>query len=211
MNTASSYEVSRKTVLMFVVMTTVLLVINLSLVRQNKSLKGSVDKRERSMEIQPGTQLPAMTGIDLNGNRLTMEYGQDPRKTLLLVFSPACRFCKENMPNWEAIMGSVDKNSYRITAVSLMENGLKEYLSEYGFTDLPVVAEMDPEVRVGYNLVVSPQTILIDAEGRAERVWTGLIEGEKRAELERALNIQLPIAEESEPAPAVQKSNERTS
>jgi hypothetical protein len=210
MNLNSSYEISKSMAAMFVLMMTVLVVINLSLLIQNKTLKSTVEKRGRSMEIQPGTQLPPITGIDLNGNRFTMDYGQDPRKTLLLVFSPGCRFCKENMPNWEAMMGGLDKNSYRVTGVSLMEDGLKEYLAEYGLGDLPVVAEIDPQVRVGYNLVLSPQTILIDSEGKAERVWTGLIEGEKKDELERILNIQLPIADKSEPAPAVQKPDERS-
>lgn len=199
MNLNSTCEVSNKMAAMFVMTATILLVINVLLVSQNKKLKSSVEKGGRSMEIQPGTQLPAVTGVDLNGKPLTLEYGQDSRRTLLLVFSPACRFCKENMPNWEAIMGSVDKNSFRIAGISLMENGLKEYLAQYGINDLPIVAEMDPKARAAYNLVLSPQTILIDSEGKAEKVWTGVIEGEKKAELERMLNIQLPFVGKSNP------------
>jgi peroxiredoxin len=214
MNLNSSYEVSNKMAAMFIMMTTILVVINILLMGQNKKLKSSVEKGGRSMEIQPGTQLPPITGIDLNGNQFKLDYGQDPRKTLLLVFSPSCRFCKENMPNWEAIMGGVDKNSFRVTGISLMENGLKEYLAQYGLSDLPIVAEMDPQARAAYNLILSPQTILIDSEGKAERVWTGLIEGEKKAELERILNIQLPVAEKSNPADnrsIAQKQDGRTS
>jgi peroxiredoxin len=169
-----------------------LLLVNVLLVQQNKKLKVLASRPDRALEIKPGTALPPLEGFDSNGNRHSVDYGQDSRRTVLLVLAPGCHACKENLPNWEAIVNGLDRRSFRVVAVSLQSGGLKEYASLYGINHVPVLTKIDPKYRVTYNLALTPQTILIDADGKVEKVWTGLIRGEDKKDVELALNVRLP-------------------
>jgi hypothetical protein len=169
-----------------------LLLVNVMLVRQNKKLKVLAGRPDRALEIKPGTALPQLEGFDGNGVRHSIDYGQDPRKTVLLVLSPRCYACEENMPNWVAIVNGLDRRSFRLAAVSLQSEGFNEYASRHGINRVPVLTKIDPKYRVAYNLALTPQTILIDAGGKVEKVWTGLLRGEDKQDVELALNVRLP-------------------
>jgi len=190
-STASDYEVKKGKAFLFMTFGALLIVANLLLVQQNKQLKVSAGGVDRSLELAPGKKLPPLRGLDLNGNSLSFDYNAVGIKTLLLVFSPGCRACKENMASWKAIMNQLGRENYRMIAVSLKSEGAHDYASRYGLIDIPVIAEIDPKDRVAYNLVLTPQTILINPDGTTEKVWTGLIDSRTRGDIERTLNIDL--------------------
>jgi hypothetical protein len=169
-----------------------LLLVNVLLVQQNKKLKVLAMRPDRALEVKPGTALPPLEGLDGNGNRYSIGYGQDSRKTVLLVLAPRCHACEENMPNWEAIINGLDRQSFRIAAVSLRSEGFKDYADRRGINQIPILTEIDPKRRVEYNLALTPQIILIDAGGKVEKVWTGLLRGEDKQDVELALNVRLP-------------------
>jgi len=183
---------SKVAALLTVLASGVLLFVNVLLVQQNKRLKIMASKPDRALEVRPGTALPPLIGLDRNGNRHSIDYGQDSRKTVLLVLSPRCHACEENRPNLEAIINELDRRSFRLAAVSLQSDGFKEYASRGGFDQIPILTEIDPKYRVAYNLALTPQVILIDADGKVEKVWTGLLDGEAKQGVELALNVRLP-------------------
>lgn len=187
---SSEYHVRQRTVLLYIAMGVVLVGLNILLVVQNKSLRAYASRMDQSLELKPGTLLPSMEGLDPQGNKMKLDYGVDPRKTLLLVYSSSCGACQENMPNWEAITRGIDQEAYRVVAVSLSPRGSKEYLSRYDIGSIPVVAEVNPKTRVAYNFTVTPQTILIGLDGRVEKVWTGLLEGAEKRDVENAVGLQ---------------------
>jgi hypothetical protein len=170
----------------------VLLLVNVLLVQQNKKLKDLASRPDLALEVKPGTSLPPLDGFDSNGNRHSIDYGRDSRKTALLVLSPRCRACEESLPNVEAIINGIDRRSFRLAAVSLHSEGFKEYTSRRGLNQIPILTEVDPKLRVAYNLALTPQIILIDAGGKVEKVWTGVLRGEDRQDVEMALNVRLP-------------------
>jgi len=170
----------------------VLLFVNVLLVQQNNKLRGMADRPDRALEVRPGTALPALEGLDRNGDRQSIEYGRDSRKTVLLVLSPRCQACEENRPNLEAIINGLDRQSFRLAAVSLQSEGFEEYARQSGFDQIPILTKIDPKYRVAYNLALTPQIILIDAGGKVEKVWTGLLQGEAKQDVELGLNIRLP-------------------
>jgi peroxiredoxin len=171
-----------------------LLMTNILLMQQNESLKSSVNKSDRALEVKIGKELPPLEGIDTNGNKLTVSYGQDARKTVLFVFSPRCGACKSNMPNWQTLIKGLDQQAYRLMAVSLQPEGVKEYTKEWGLDKIPTLAEIDSKHKVTYSLALTPQMILIDADGKVERVWTGLLKEEELQDIERTLNAKLSQA-----------------
>ena len=169
-----------------------LLLVNVLLVQQNKKLRVLASRPDRALEARPGTALPPLEGIDIDGNRKTVNYGQDSRKTVLLVFSPRCSACEENMPTWDAIINGLDPLAFQIAAVSLQPEGVKEFASRRGISRIPILTKIAPQYRVAYNLALTPQIILIDSGGKVEKVWTGALRGEGQQDVELALNVRLP-------------------
>ena len=185
-------ESNRRAVTLLTIVGFVLLIVNVLLVQQNKKLKIMAGRPDRALEVRPGTALPTLEGIDSNGDRQSITYGQDSRKTVLLVLSTRCSACVENMPNWQAIINRLDQQSFRLAAVSLQSEGFKEYASRHGINQIPVLTKFDPKYRAAYNLALTPQIILIDTDGKVEKVWTGLLRREDKQEVELALNVRLP-------------------
>jgi hypothetical protein len=183
---------NRAVAVLIFVLGAALVLLNVLLVQQNKKLKVLAKRPDRALEVKPGTALPPLEGFDSNGARHSIGYGQDSRKTVLLVLSPLCHACEENMPNWEAIINGLDRRSFQLAAVSLQSEGFKEYASRHGINQVPVLTKIDPKYRVTYNLALTPQTILIAADGKVEKVWTGVLREEDKKDVELALNVRLP-------------------
>lgn len=160
----------------FAALSIALLAINLLLAQQNKQLKFYAGERDHSFGLNAGKQLPPIEGFDVAGNKLSLSYRGDGRKTLLLVFSPGCRYCHENMPNWQRVVNQLNTKEYRVIAISLKSEGAKEYMTNYNLTDVPLITELSPKVRTAYGLSVTPLSVLIDADGKAEKVWAGLLQ-----------------------------------
>jgi peroxiredoxin len=191
-DSSSRYTISKKAAALLVLLVAALLVLNASLIIQNRSLRASGGAGTRSTVLHPGNIVPSLSGMDIDGKNFTLAYGHDPRKVVILVFSPRCGFCTKNMPNWKAIAQSLDRNSYRIVAVSIVTEGVKEYVDQQNLTDVPVIAEVDPKSRVSYEMTVTPQTILIDSHGKVEKLWAGLFSPDERNEVEQVLSLKLP-------------------
>jgi hypothetical protein len=175
-----------------VVLGAVLMLVNVMLVEQNKKLKVLASRPDRALEVKPGTALPPLEGLDISGATNSVRYGQDLRKTVLLILSPRCQVCDGNMPNWKAIINGLDRRSFRLAAVSLQSEGFRAYLSRHGVDNIPTLTKLDPKQMVAYNLALTPQTILIDSDGKVEKVWTGLLRGKDKQDVELALNVRLP-------------------
>ncbi len=188
----SMYEVSKWKALLFATIGGILLILNGMLFHQNRELKSFPGKFDHSLELSSGTLLPPLGGVDLYGNKLTLSYGVESKKTLLFVFSPGCRACRENMPNWAAIADQIDKNSYRLAAVSLSLEEVNDYLTQYKLENIPTITEVEAKDRVAYKFMLTPQTILIDASGKVEKVWSGALQGILRQDSEQTLKVTLP-------------------
>lgn len=185
------YQIKRKIVLTFTTLSAVLMVMNLLLVQQNRELKASTRRSDRPLEVHPGTKLPPLKGVAASGDKVVFGFDDPARKTVLLVLSPTCRPCQENMVNWKAMVKRLDKQSYRVIAVSLKPDQAKEYVESHQLDNIPVITEVDPETKAAYSLSATPQTILLDSNGEAEKVWSGILAGQKREEVEATFNIKL--------------------
>jgi peroxiredoxin len=188
------YRIGKKRLSFFVLLGVTLVTLNVALVIQNRALKAAAGNPGggRSIVLKPGKVLPALTGMDTEGRELTFGFGADPRRTVLLVFSPRCPYCNENMPNWKAIARGIDAKSFRVVAVSTSAEGVKEYVAKHELTNVSVIADVEPKNRVEYEMNLTPQTVLIAPDGTAEKVWTGRIGAAERGEVEERLGVQLP-------------------
>jgi len=190
MATLSTFEFSRTTVLVSVFLLLGLLALNAALIVQNRNLNSSIQKGEAA--LVEGQSMPAIAGIDLEGREQIFDWGNDNRKTLLMNFSPRCGYCRANMPNWTAILQGIDKSAYRVVVVSSISDGAKEYIEKYKIKDVPVIVEPEPKVLINYLMHITPQTILLNPDGKIEKVWVGKFVNEQKTNIEKALNVSLP-------------------
>lgn len=188
---SAGYMISKRGAILLTVLILTLLVLNVILVTQNRNLRAAGSVGTRSIALKEGTIVPALSGLGLDGNKITLNYQNDPRKAVILILSPHCGYCTENMPNWQAIAQSLDRKLYRIMAVSITNDGVKEYIAQHSLSDVPVIADVEPKSRVSYEMNVTPQTILIDSQGKVEKVWTGVLQQHERAEVEQSLGLKL--------------------
>ena len=164
-----------------------LLAANIALIRQNIQLKSQLSVPPPSLEAAAGAKMPDLRGIDLEGKKVEIAYGKDPRKVMVLVYSPVCPFCDENWPKWRQVIASLDRSAVRPVMVDVTSTTSAEFVSRYQLTELPVLIQVDPLARVNYRLQLTPQTILVDSDGKVEKVWTGVLNDSSLAELKQRL------------------------
>ncbi|MGB8129882.1 MAG: hypothetical protein WCG81_08815 [Candidatus Angelobacter sp.] len=97
----------------------VLLAANIALLRHNRQLKAQISLPPPSLEAAVGAQVIDLKGFDPAGKPVEVLYGQDPRKVLVLVFSPTCPFCDQNWPKWGQVISSLDRSVVRPVGVDV--------------------------------------------------------------------------------------------
>lgn len=164
-----------------------LLAVNIALIRQNSRLKAQLSLPPPSLEVAAGAQMPDLRGFDLTGKPVEVLYGKDQRKVLVLVYSPTCAFCDENWPTWQQLISSLDRLAVRPVAVDVTSNTSATFISQHQLSELPVFQKVDPHDVVNYRFQLTPQTILLDHEGKVEKVWTGVLNDSAVVELKQRL------------------------
>jgi peroxiredoxin len=153
----------------------VLLALNIALIHQNSQLKAQLSQPPPALELTTGTQMPDLKGFDPEGKSVEVDYGKDPRKVLVLVFSPTCPFCEQNWPKWDQVISSLDRSVVRPVGVDVTSTSQAPFLSQHHLTRLPVFEKVEPHVMLNYRFQLTPQTILLDPAGKVEKVWTGVM------------------------------------
>jgi AhpC/TSA family len=162
-----------------------LLAANIALIQQNSQLKARLAAPPPQLEAAQGAQMPDLRGFDLAGKPVEVLYGKDPRKVLVLVYSPTCAFCKQNWPKWQAMITSLDPSAVRTVAVDVTSSSSEIFIQQHQLAGLPVFQKVDPQATVDYRFQLTPQTILVDPAGKVEKVWTGVLNDSTLSEIKR--------------------------
>lgn len=163
----------------------VLLAANIALIHQNSQLKARLALPPPQLEVAHGAQMPDLRGFDLAGKPLEVLYGKDPRKVLVLVYSPTCPFCDQNWPKWQAMISSLDRSAVRTVAVDVTSSSSETFIQQHQLAGLPVFQKVDPQATVNYRFQLTPQTILVDPTGKVEKVWTGVLNDSNLSEIKQ--------------------------
>jgi peroxiredoxin len=163
----------------------VLLAVNIALIHQNRQLKAQLSQPPPALELTTGMQMPDLRGFDPEGKPVEVLYGKDPRKVLVFVFSPTCPFCEQNWPKWEQVISALDHSAVRPVGVDVTSTSKAPFLSQHQLTGLPVFEKVEPHVMLNYHFQLTPQTILLDPDGKVEKVWTGVMTDSAVADLKQ--------------------------
>lgn len=110
-------------------------------------------------------------GRDLSNQELSIDFVSQPKRTLLLVFSPLCRFCTETWPNWHMLLRSA-QGANVVFADTSGEADLG-YFQKMGVSPPVQVIRIGMQTKVAYNLNATPTTVLLRPGGRVEGAWVG--------------------------------------
>ena len=123
--------------------------------------------------IRANMDAPDFELTDLEGNvhRLSDYLGQG---VVLNFWGTWCEPCKREFPAIERQYKSFEEQGVHVLAVNIAQSNLevKNYVKNMGMT-FPVAIDKTKSVMNAYNVTVLPATILINADGKIEKIITG--------------------------------------
>jgi peroxiredoxin len=158
---------------------------NVMLIKQNRELKAAIARSVKQPEyLKAGETVPPLVARTLTGERVEVDYTAAAR-TVLLVFSPQCSACDAVVPYWRDIEGACARNGYQIWGVSLGDGpGTLSFLRSHSL-NVDSFVDLAPETINLYKLSLTPLTLVVDQQGKVQRIWAGILSKESKAEVDR--------------------------
>jgi cytochrome c biogenesis protein CcmG, thiol:disulfide interchange protein DsbE len=155
------------------------------LILQNKQLKATINTLTTpQMEpLKTGDRLEPVKIQSFDGSRSDLIYSDSTKKYLLFLFSTTCPHCEKNIPIWQSLIASMD-NHIKILGVSTQKlNETKQFIQGKIVNFRIVTAYEDTSFQRKYRVIGVPETILIDGEGKVEKVWMGELQPDQINEI----------------------------
>ncbi|MBU0904289.1 MAG: thiol-disulfide oxidoreductase ResA [Firmicutes bacterium] len=129
--------------------------------------------KERTQILGVGDEAPDFTLEDLNGeeHRLSDYKGQG---VFLNFWGTWCKPCAKEMPAMNKQYAEYKDKGVQILAINIAQSNfeVQKFANQYGL-DFPVVLDRTKSVMHTYNVDPLPTTILVNPEGKIERIITG--------------------------------------
>jgi len=136
--------------------------------------------------------MPTLQVMSVHDNPSLMRSGPRRLPTVVYVFTPSCVWCKRNLDNALNVEQAA-KQKFDFISLSLTKDGLHDYVSQP--SHLQNVVYLDPkEPLSGPSSIFdgTPETIVIDTDGRIVKVWYGAFTGSTKSDVEEYFKITLP-------------------
>ncbi len=149
-------------------------IINVLLITQNLQMRGQLDKYKPNI-LQAGDKVQSFITRGLRGKFFTLDYAGTGPKHILFFFTPSCPYCQEQFAYWQEILNRVDQNQYQILGVAAEsedETKLAEFLRSVNCESMNVALLPNSLLSV-YKLSVTPTTLVIENNGKVEKVGAG--------------------------------------
>lgn len=161
-------------------MVIILAVSNGLLLRQTLQLRNLLKKFEPS-RLRAGDKLESFSALGLHDEKIAVDFASDAPRRVLLFLSPDCPYCREQFNYWKRIIDMAPVKGFQVVAVAMNSEDrskLTAYLTSMGCpADSKTfrVALIPEEVRRRYKFSITPTTLVISSDGKADAVWSGLL------------------------------------
>lgn len=112
-------------------------------------------------------QAPELTAQTLTGRSIDLSQFRGEKPVYLKFWATWCNYCKAEMPHLQSIKDNYG-DEVEVISVNVGFNqtpaGAQAYMQRNGY-DLPVVFDADGAITRSFNVVGTPQHILIDRDG----------------------------------------------
>ena len=148
------------------------LAVNIFLVRQNRRLLEAA-----APQITAGTQLQMLSGVNLDGRLERVSLPPAGSKLLIITFSPGCPACRENQEGWSKLASVLEQKGVRVLWVSRDPIDMtRDYCVKHRISLADTVADPPYRTYLQLGLARVPNTLLVGASGRVEKVWAGSLD-----------------------------------
>jgi peroxiredoxin len=161
-------------------MVIILSISNSLLLRQNLQLRNLLKKFEPD-QLKAGDKLESFSALGLHGENIAIDFAGGAPRRVLLFLSPNCPYCREQFGYWKRIIDMAPVKGFEVVAVAMNSedrSNLAAYLNSMGCpTESKTfsVALIPEEVRQKYKLSITPTTLVVSSDGKADAVWNGVL------------------------------------
>jgi peroxiredoxin len=127
---------------------------------------------------------------DLEGHPMSISFTTSKLPSVIYVFRPACSWCAKNMLNLRTLVAA-KSSEFRFLGISLQDQGVSEYVRTNELT-MPIYTGPDAAAIKELRLNPTPQTVVIDVNGRVIKNWAGAYQGATEKEVESYFAVRLP-------------------
>jgi peroxiredoxin len=145
---------------------------NVLLLRQNRSLQESL-----APQIAAGARFEKLAGLTLEGRLQPLALPSVDSKLLIITFSPQCPACQANQQGWMKLAGALEQRGVQVVWLSRDPVEItREYCVKHGVPFSNTLADPPYRTYLQLGLARVPNTVLVKADGTAEKVWPGRLD-----------------------------------
>ncbi len=145
---------------------------NILLFLQNRRLNEAL-----APQITAGTQLQMLAGIAFDGRLEPVALPAAGSKLLIITFSPGCPACQANQDGWMRLASALEQRGVRVLWVSRDPIEVtRDYCLKHGIRLSETLSDPPYRTFAQLGLARVPNTLLVGAEGRVEKVWAGRLD-----------------------------------
>lgn len=157
------------------------LVMNIFLLRSNAALRHQLKALQHTDGPAIGQLISSLNGTDLQNHSLQLPLATQGRKTLLMLYTPACPFCKANWKNWEKLTEDY-RDSTDVVWGDLSGDANESFLNGHNLAKATTI-RVGPESRDIDAFHVTPTTVLLGVDGKVQGVWLGMLTDENLTDI----------------------------
>ena len=152
--------------------------------------------------LRVGTQLEDITGRNEKADVVRVQLRGTDRPTMLYIVTPACSWCTRNRRNFAEIVRQ-RSGEYHIEFISLSEGGFSGYLHQlrpdWNDEHVTTLTSLPARTKAEMLLGPTPQTIIIDRDGKVTHNWVGAYTSNTLIAVENLFLLQMPGLVEDPP------------
>jgi thiol-disulfide isomerase/thioredoxin len=134
-------------------------------------LRGGMLSRHTEPSVAAGDRLAAVPGID---------WGQH-RKTLVLALNTGCHYCQDSVPFYQKLAQAQPDYS-NLAIVAAFPNDAQE-VGHFAAQEAVGIRSVAAVPFDKWRVTGTPTLLLVDAHGRVERTWVGLLTSRQELDL----------------------------
>lgn len=136
-----------------------------------------------------GQTLPSLAADDLDGRKVSINWGADKRPSVVYIFREGCSWCGKNMANIKALTAAANSD-YRIIGVSLSDDQLRTYTQQNGLA-FPIYKNVQENGRP-LDADGTPETLVVSRSGKIAERWLGAYAENNLKQIEQTFHVHLP-------------------
>ncbi|KMN36234.1 thiol-disulfide oxidoreductase ResA [Lysinibacillus sp. LK3] len=145
--------------------------------------------QDKNEVLKIGDDAPNFTLVDMHGDKHNLEEYKG-KGVFLNFWGTWCKPCEREFPIIDRYYNDYKEKGIQVLAINIAESDfvVQNYIDRKGLT-FPVLIDKNKSVMEAYNINPLPTTILINSEGKIEKIITGEM---KEQDIKNYMELILP-------------------